>query len=383
MCSWNRCAMHNRLALVLTTLAFIGGTAATAAPPSRPQQPTKAMNPAKAFAPPHRSSSCGWQVYKVKSPGHNGGLTGVAAIATDDVWAVGSYVGPKGWLETDFFHFDGTSWTQVSTPGVQKYFVPSSIAASSSSNVWVVGGIDGPSGQSGAVAHWDGSSWQTVQNPAQSQAGELWSVAVVASNYVVAVGYNAHGDGFIEHFDGSAWTVDAQPPTRILSAVAGASTQSLWAAGGFRGFLKWDQSSNAWTSVPGKRDHDPQSMSARSDSEVWAVTSNPPTVIERWNGSAWRVVPFHYRGVTPGTVSAVSSDGSTWITGLGSTATFTYVFRYDGGSWHNMNLQQVGYSMNLPIVAGVPGSTDVWVAGQYTASPSTTRRNLLERWTCS
>ncbi|MBF6614478.1 MAG: S-layer homology domain-containing protein [Chloroflexi bacterium] len=69
----------------------------------------------------------------------NNALVSVAAIAANDVWAVGNYGADLPTLRAQFLHWNGTAWyavpTLITTPGVQLY----SMDATSHSNVWAVG----------------------------------------------------------------------------------------------------------------------------------------------------------------------------------------------------------------------------------------------------
>jgi hypothetical protein len=73
----------------------------------------------------------------VPSPAVDRGvLLGTAAIAPNDIWAVGgrrSNINPQTLAE----HFDGNSWQVVPTPSLGAL---SSVAAVASNDVWAVGG---------------------------------------------------------------------------------------------------------------------------------------------------------------------------------------------------------------------------------------------------
>jgi hypothetical protein len=325
--------------------------------------------------------SCQWQVFKPESPWKYAFLTSIVAIASNDVWAVGSYT-RVGHGHSGFFHFDGSSWTMVQTPNIPEFASIDALAASSSSNVWGVGILTPRKGsQSALIVHWDGSAWTAVQHPGQTAALDLWSVAAIGSSYAVAVGYGNHGGAFIEHYDGSAWVADSITPGHQPQAVAGKSLGSLWAGGTGKGFLR-DQSSSVWDFWPARHYHNVISMSARSDTEVWAASQQGSTLLERWDGSAWRGVPFPFGGVYGlGQIDATNANGYTWVTALVG-GTYSVVYRHDGRKWTNMQLPLAGSYTDVPFLAAVPGSSDVWVAGQYAQTRSANRRNLLERWTC-
>ena len=117
-------------------------------------------------------------------------LFGVAAVASNDVWAVGN----AGSLKTLAIHWDGSSWSVVPTPA----FDPNAtnqvlvgIVALSSDNIWTAGQYIVPlqgSAQFTLTENWNGSSWSKVSSPNQAKSnnrlhgidvtpnGTLWSV---------------------------------------------------------------------------------------------------------------------------------------------------------------------------------------------------------------
>src|SRR5207302_4732079 len=76
------------------------------------------------------------------------GLCGVAAISANDVWAVGSYSSsPPTLRRPESMHWDGSSWSQVSMPDRGALFnYIYAVAAVSSNDVWAVGDNDYPPG---------------------------------------------------------------------------------------------------------------------------------------------------------------------------------------------------------------------------------------------
>jgi hypothetical protein len=77
------------------------------------------------------------------------------ASATDDVWFVGNRA----------FHFDGTTWTIVPTPGTTAL---SGVWGSSRADVYAVG-------DRGAVLHYDGVRWSSVASPATTSLAAVWT----------------------------------------------------------------------------------------------------------------------------------------------------------------------------------------------------------------
>jgi hypothetical protein len=95
-----------------------------------------------------------WKLADV--PLENGSLSDVYMIAKDDVWAVGSSDGV-----TVALHYDGKGWTRVGTPSPGTEATLTGLDAVSSDEVAAVGGYVTASGARKALTlRWDGDSWQ-------------------------------------------------------------------------------------------------------------------------------------------------------------------------------------------------------------------------------
>lgn len=157
-------------------------------------------------------------------------LYGVAAIASDDVWAVGeftSWIPPEnGALHGMTLHWDGSGWNHVPNPTEAMDSVHlHEIAAISTDDVWVAGrSPDGP-----LFMHWDGSSWTTVPSPVTN--GGIYQLAAIASDDVWAVDHPGQVPliSTFQHWDGSAWSV--VPPPEVAGAVSVNRAGGLAAAG--------------------------------------------------------------------------------------------------------------------------------------------------------
>src|SRR5262249_16309740 len=144
----------------------------------------------------------------------------------NDVWAVGS-TGSQPLIE----HWDGTSWSVVSSPNISHGGSLSAVTAISTNNVWAVGDADNLTVD--LVEHWDGTSWRVVSSPAfNGSLDVIHGVSADASNDVWVVG---NSPGLILHFDGTSWSRTVLPPARYggpaLFAVAALSPSNVWAVG--------------------------------------------------------------------------------------------------------------------------------------------------------
>src|SRR5437867_7519461 len=129
--------------LLPKTQAVIPATPTSASTPT----PTSVLGP-----------TGGWNVVPSPNTGSpNNTLFGVAAIASNDVWAVGAYgvLGISAQLLIE--HWDGSSWRRAASPALTTPNELLAVNAIAANDVWAVGGYD--SGGRALIEHWDGTSW--------------------------------------------------------------------------------------------------------------------------------------------------------------------------------------------------------------------------------
>ena len=287
-----------------------------------------------------------WSIIPNPNPGPvENHLNGVAAVATSDVWAVGKYLTDNGQLlgNTLVEHWDGTQWSVISSPNNGTNSELNGVAVVASNDVWAVGD---DSSTTVLIEHWDGTQWSIVPSPNPGGVGSvLNAVTVVAANDIWAVGvlYPCHGtyctEPLIEHWNGSKWKVinsrDTHNSLTLLHAVAGSSSDSVWAAGNrtnpsksvYKKFIEhWDGSKwrDAPSPNPGNYSTGFSGLAAVSANNVWAVggyeNKGQPklhTLIEHWDGTSWQVVPSPNPGSGGGVFTAVaaSSANAVWAVG--------------------------------------------------------------------
>ncbi len=260
-------------------------------------------------------------VATVNGPGSVGSsLSGVEANASDDAWAVGASVRPNNVVKTLIEHWDGSAWTRVQSPnaGQPAGGYLSGVGAVAADDVWAVGsfGQDAPSRT--LIEHWDGSAWSIVPSPNKGPfPNALSSVTVVASDDVWAVG-SWFTKAFVDqtlvlHWDGATWTRIASPSVgkgaNDLVSVDALSADDVWAVGS-RGLHTltehWD--GTAWSvsksPTPGGN-ADLAGVVAVAADDVWAVGGRLDpgaralrTLVERWDGARWRVIESANKGLS-------------------------------------------------------------------------------------
>jgi hypothetical protein len=354
---------------------------------------------------------CGpvWGVVSSPNPGTSRNeLLGIAAVSTNDVWAVGRRNGAVA-FQTLVMHWDGSVWSVVSSanPGTGDNEFQA-VAAVSANDVWAVGDYgNGLDPQQTLVEHWDGSAWSVVSSPGPDNSSKfLVGVAAVSANDVWAVGwYSGNGiNTLVEHWNGSAWSVVPSPNVgtaeNLLTGIAAVSANDVWAVGLYfsatvtqaRTLIEhWNGSAWSVVSSPnvGANGNSLGGVSAVSANDLWAVGyyMNSPginrTLTEHWNGSAWSVVPSLDPGGNSDSLTGVAavSAGNVWTVGSYDTgtpaATQTLVEHWNGSRWSVVSSSSPGTNGNLLNAVAAVSANDVWAAGRY---QSGTYRTLVEHY---
>jgi hypothetical protein len=191
-----------------------------------------------------------WAVVPVPTPAGSASsqLSGISALSPSNLWAVGSVatvVGTTVQTRTLVEHWNGTTWGIVTSRNASNSNLLTGVAAVAGNNVWAVGytittdGTNQP--DKTLVEHWNGSAWSVVASPSPASNDTLSGVAARSAGDVWAVGTRQDRSGAIpidrtltEHWNGSAWSVVASPNVggndNLLNGVS-ATTGDVWTVG--------------------------------------------------------------------------------------------------------------------------------------------------------
>ncbi|MEO8973174.1 MAG: hypothetical protein ABI406_16440, partial [Ktedonobacteraceae bacterium] len=300
------------------------------------------------------------------------------------------------------------------------------VAAIAPDNIWAVGGFSNTVSDSRFVAggalveHWNGKQWSVVQNAPRLDSVYLQGITALSANDIWAVGSNGFST-FTEHWNGTKWGVVPGPntgeSTNTLMGVKVLSANDVWAAGFAEGHTTssghsqvvqrtltehWD--GTKWSIVPGPNSSCVQcmlyGMTALSQNDVWAVgisldisTDTGKALLEHWDGTHWNVISSPDAGasnvlmqvtaISANNVWAVGYSYATkkdWSDGVARTLTE----HWDGTKWSviaSPNPKPMSNEIASPgheaqdmndmwAVAGVPGSNQVWAVGSQTGATS-------------
>lgn len=296
----------------------------------------------------------------------NDSLSGVAAISTKNVWAVGSYQNSNQIEQTLIEQWNGTSWSVVFSPNAahSDEDILNGVAAVSANDVWAVGTyVNSNQIDQTLIELWNGTKWSVMPAPdVGSNSNWLYGVTAVSTSDVWAVGTyvdsNVVYQTLIEQWNGQAWSVVPSPNVGLsyntLSGVTAVSASDVWAVGYY--YTKNDISNQAlieqwngsnWQAIasPGVGvDNFLSGVTAVSTSDMWAVGTDinkkdiEQALIEQWNGSKWQVIASPGVGVggfLDGVVAVSASD--VWAVGFyeynKNLFIRTLIEQWDGTKW--------------------------------------------------
>jgi hypothetical protein len=325
-----------------------------------------------------------WELVESPNPGENFNVfRGVAALAPDDVWAVGGYfdLGEKALLA----HWTGTGW-ELHDPGLDADTNIQSVAFASPTDGWAIGWTYVGFNSTALALHWDGAAWTQVEIP-DVPGATLLAVEVVSSNDIWAVGSSSDGT-LIEHWDGEAWTIVPSPGSGYLWSVGAISPTDVWAVG-YSGqperqlIEHWDGTEWSIVEAPGSDLHAAlRGVAPVSPIGAWAVGFGPTykSLIERWDGTRWRRVSAPQPGPTSilNDVAVVSARQA-WAVGSYTDEAgdnHPLVDGWDGTRWRVAPSAPVPHAYPDLNAVSASSRNDAWAVGKYSDSGTFT---LVER----
>ena len=297
------------------------------------------------------------------SSGIGGNLTGVTAISSTNVWAVGTAFGSNGPGQTLTMQWNGSQWSVVPSPNSGQLTNQLwGVAAISANDIWTVGDYFSSSYNTyqTLTEQWNGSQWTIIPSP---NVGSLYTIlqavaSIPNSNSLWAVGSyiinSASESGIepiIEQWNGSQWNIFPSPKVvqGVLYGVTASSASNAWAVG-------WQ-----------------------------AVNHNIQVLIEHWNGTKWSVFPSPdpSNSAQLAGVASVPNAGKMWTVGsyynaqTGNNETLTE--QYSGRKGTNIPGANPGSENVLSSITAI-SSSDIWAVGYYQQNSTSVQLTLTEYW---
>ncbi len=400
------------LALVACSDNSPPGTVTGKSSPARPSVARSLASPTVSAAPvPCRP---GWSVASGAVPAgdHWDRLVTIAGSAWDDVWAVGDRLPDPRHVFPLLEHWDGRRWAYsagASLGGRQAYLT--SVAALAPDDVWAVGDFAsvGPVPTAPLIEHWNGRSWSLQPTDAltrlrTARPQTLTSVAELAPDDVWVLGTpGSNSSDVYLHWNGASWKLFRGPDigphhgSAAMQVVATDRRGRLWAAGGWmRGYgeagvpgggtverwngRRWEVNRHAaWK--------EPLTMVAPvAPDDAWAIAGGSfttagtygisPVQVLHWNGRRWKVEfsPGGASSVDLTGLAAASADDA-YVTGHYATTRQPFIKNWDGTRWRSLPLGPAGHLQGLGSI-GLTVTSDGSIAA-LDAEGQTARANLL------
>jgi hypothetical protein len=343
----------------------------------------------------YSTGAADWEIVASPNAGRQANsLSSVAAVADNDVWAVGWAFNQSLFAyRTLIEHWNGTRWSLVRSPNATNgYNLLNGVGVVAANDVWAVGQAAIGSTYTTLIQHWNGTSWSIVPSPnVPGSSNVLQAITVVSASDIWAVGYsqdtNFNTFTLTLHWNGSAWSIVPSPTVDhdILFGVDGIATNDVWAAGRSRPggsgedrtlTMHWNGAN--WTVVAspngGPNDNDLFGVAMVAPNDVWAVGNNGSlaTLAIHWDGTSWSFVPtpaFNPNATNQVLIGIVAlSSDDIWTAGqyivpLQGSAQFALTENWDGSQWNFVPSPNAPNSNNrLHGITATPNGT-LWAVG--------------------
>ena len=310
-----------------------------------------------------------WRIIPSPNVGDDeNGFGDIARIpGTKRFWAVGSWTDIFEWTpdRTLIARWNGYAWTRIASPNVgDQDNELSAVSVRSGSNAWAVGSVEDPAAvPKTLIEHWDGHAWTVVPSPNEGGAADenhLWDVRAFSATDVWAVGDSTANGTLTMHRDAGGWSIVPAPD------VAGRQCSLA-----------------AVTGVPGS------SRRFAVGSCVDPATGDSRTLIERWNGTGWTIVPSPAPGVSSTLTDVVAVSGhELWAVGDSRASglpgpTTGLTIRWNGHGWSEVASPSAPPPVGETHLLGasvVPGTSTLWAVGYTWAGSTGEYRVFSEFW---
>src|SRR5436309_5735107 len=381
-----------------------------------------ASNPRRSVAPqafPACNST--FNTISTPSPGSSDNAlanNGLLTLSPTNIWAVGfttDTVPNPPVLQTLIEHFDGTGWVQVVSPNIMLNGTQPTdnflegISGISATDIWAVGAFinAGNAGQP-LIEHYDGANWTANTFPSIGSGDNiLFGVTAISATNAMAVGFQrlnnstAPAQTLAINYDGIQWTAGTTPNvgtgSNAFLAVAAGAANDLWAVGrstsvsGYRQTLIEHFTGSSWAVVASPNGTSSNNylygVSVLGATSAWTVgfyfdpsVGRTRSLIERWNGTSWTLVPSPSVGLPANpfdelfSVKAIS-DSDVWVVGDANsgvldssgipTAGVTLTEHWNGSTWTAISSGNASSGFNEFNAVAAASPTNVWAVGDY------------------
>lgn len=279
--------------------------------------------------------------------------------------------------------WNGSGWSEITAPPSVDPSLVTGFSAPSSDNLWltVEHSYDGLK----RIYHYDGSSWTKITTT--NSGGKIDQISASASR-----AWTIASDHYVARYLDGSWTRMLLTSTGEIEAIDARSRSDVWAVGNAvegegdddepptsKPFAShWNGTKWTKTSVP-VTNCELVDVTAVASNDAWANClshDRKTTTVVRWNGTSWSKVG----STLPFTAKiTATADGHAWVTGG------TSVRHYDGTAWTSAQVpaptgDNAHYDEpRINDVTVVPGTHSVFAAGESVHIPEDPMGNPLPR----
>ncbi len=345
-----------------------------------------------------------WSIFPAADPGGTTSL-GLAAVSCPETGfciAVGDYA-RDGRDLTLIEQWNGTSWSVVYKGGSSSRL--RHVSCASPESCFAVGDAFNGSTVNTLIERWNGSSWSVVASPNPGSARRLSGVSCPTATMCMAVGEYVSGTTtktLAVRWNGTAWSIVASPNVDAISrllAVHCPSVSSCFAVGSSGDAFtsstlieRWNGTSWSVAASPnsGSGDNILSGIACPTTSTCFAVGTvdnfgtSSETVVERWNGTSWSIVPSPNSSDDHNHLDDVTCTSATNCFAVGGSQTFfqedvdTLIERWNGTSWSMVASPNVIRDRTLSGVSCVSATNCVAVGTEGTKGFDSD--TLVEAW---
>lgn len=332
-------------------------------------------------------------------------LNSVSCTSLSFCIAVGFYDNAAGIQRTLIESWRGKSWNIVSSPDTGSGTnVLTGVSCTSSSACTAVGYDYSSNTGATLVESWNGTTWKVVSSPNQgSDTSILDGVSCTSASACTAVGYywsNGVEQTLVESWNGVAWVVAPLTPDpgssdNSLTGVSCTSATRCTAVGEYLSSSYDPQTLiEVWNGVvwntasspdPGSTANQLDGVSCTSSSACTAVgyltngsgsSATQQTLVESWNGSAWKVATSPDQDSAANILSGVSCRSTQVCTAVGvyadgSGPEQTLIESWNGTSWAIVPSFDQGSGSNSLSAVSCTSTSACMAAGSFVDSSST------------
>lgn len=217
----------------------------------------------------------------------------------------------------------------------------------SPADIWAVG-------DNGRANHYDGLSWTPVSTNVANDLIAVWAVSAT-DVWAVGQGQSSANPALLLRYDGTAWNPVTSAPVADYVDIWAAAPNAVFAATTANGIQAWN--GTMWAEL-GMLNRTPIAIRGSSVNDIWVATETDAVTgpLMHWNGTGWAAASLSNAKIR---FIDVNAPNDVWVAGHDNTSpTNGVIGHFDGTAWTTWRTAGEVYN---DIASSSP--KDAWVAG--------------------